>query len=58
MRKTAKVDLQWDNQVAKKPRISIPSARKQRQKIVSEVYRNNYNKIIWKKKNKKVNSVR
>jgi len=36
--------------VGKKPRRSIPSARKDRQKIISDVYRANYNKIRWNKK--------
>ena len=33
-----------------KPRWSIPSARKERQKYTSDEYRNNYEEIQWNKK--------
>ena len=39
--------------MVKKNRISIPSARKQRQKYVSDEYRNKYTKIVWQKKKKR-----
>ena len=33
-----------------KPRWSMPSARKERQKYTSDEYRNNYEEIQWNKK--------
>ena len=35
---------------SKKPRWSIPSARKERQKYTSDEYRSNYEEIKWRKK--------
>jgi len=38
------------DQRVKRPRWSIPSARKERQKYTSDEYRDNYSNIKWSKK--------
>ena len=38
------------DQRVKRPRLSIPSARKERQKYTSDEYRNKYDTIKWSKK--------
>ena len=38
------------DQRVKRPRWSIPSARKERQKYTSDEYRDKYNKIKWTKR--------
>lgn len=41
------------NQKIKKPRWSIPSARKERQKYTSDEYRLSFDQILWDSESKK-----
>ena len=48
--KSKSKNLRPSKNQSKKPRWSIPSARKERQKYTSDEYRDNYSNIKWSKK--------